>query len=102
VDNIFSQPHTTSVRAYGFAEPGSHKEDREYLADTSEMTRVNLNDIDCVRLKELLKHDAIVCVFAGGNADAVQFELAPDTGMFEDAVDCVSFCVIIGSGKKKR
>ena len=73
--------------AYRLSELGSHKEHREDLADTGETTGINLNDINCVRLEELLEHHAIVCVFAGGNTDAVGFEFAPDASMSEDAVD---------------
>jgi len=75
------------MRAYRLAELGGHKQHREDLADTGETTGINLNDINCLGLEELLEHHAIMCVFASGNADAVGFEFAPDASMSEDAVD---------------
>jgi hypothetical protein len=91
MDSILAQSHTTGVRAYRLAKLGSHKEHSENLADTGETTGINLNDINCVRLEELLEHHAIMCMFASGNADAIGFEFAPDASMTENAVDPVSF-----------
>lgn len=102
VDSILAQSDTTGVRAYGLAKLGCHKEHSEYLADTSETTRINLNDIDCVRLEELLEHHAIMCVFASGNANAVRFEFASDAGMTEDTVDNVSVTTGVGRKRMRR
>ena len=87
MNGILAQSHTTGMRAYRLAKLGSHKEHREYLADTGETTGINLNDINCVRLEELLEHHAIMCVFASGNTDAVGFESASNASMSEDTVD---------------
>ena len=86
MNSILAQSHTTGVRTYRLAKLGSHKEHGEHLADASETTRVNLDDIDRVRLEELLEHHAIVRVFACSDADAIRFEFAPDAGMTEDTV----------------
>ena len=91
MDSILAQSHTTGMRAYRLAKFGGHKEHREDLANTGETTGINLNDINCVRLEELLEHHAIMRVFASGNADAIGFEFAPDASMTENAVDDVSF-----------
>ena len=69
-----TDPHhrRAGIRAFG------HKEHSEHLIDTSEMTCVNLNNIDCIRLVELFEYYPIVCVFASGNANAARFEFAPN------------------------
>ena len=73
------------------AKLGSHKEHGEYFAETSETTRIEPNDRDCVRLEDPLKHYASMCVFASGNTDADGFEFTPDAGMTKGAVERVSF-----------
>jgi len=93
MDSILAQSHTTGMRAYRLAELGSHQQHRENLTNTGETTGINLNDINCVRLEELLEHHAIMCVFASRNADAIGFEFAADTSMTENAVDPVSFAL---------
>jgi len=93
MDSILAQSHTTGVRAYRLAELGSHKEHCENLTNACETTGINLNDINCVRLEELLEHHAIMCVFASSNANAIGFEFAADAGMTENAVEPVSFAL---------
>jgi hypothetical protein len=86
VNDILAQSNTTGVRAHGLAKLGGHEEHRKYLADTGETTRIHLNNIDCVRLEELLEYHAVMRVLASGNADAVRFKFTPDAGMTEDTI----------------
>ena len=49
----------------------SHEKDAEDFANTSKSTRVNLTDIDGLRLQKLFEHHAIVRVFSSSHTDAV-------------------------------
>ena len=84
---MLAQSHTTSMRAYGLTKLGGHKEHCEYLADTGESTGINLDNIDCVRLEELLEHHPIMRVFPGGDANTVGCQFPSDAGMAKDTVD---------------
>ena len=64
------------------------------------MTCVNRNDIDCISLVGLFEYHPVVCVFAGGNANAVRFEFVPNAGMTDDTGDYVS--VMWCNGRKKK
>ena len=45
----------------------------------------------CIGQEKVLGHHAIMCVLAGGNADAVGFKFAPVASITEDTVDTTSF-----------
>ena len=85
MNNILAQSNAISVRL------AKHKEHGEYFADTGERTRIDLNDRDCVRLEDPLKHYASMCVFTCGNTDTDGFEFTPDAGMTKGAVERMSF-----------
>ena len=63
-----AQSHAARVRTDGDAELGRHEEHGNDLVHAAEPARVDLADGDRLGLQELLEHDPVVDVLAGGDA----------------------------------
>src|SRR5271163_2496085 len=81
---ILAQADTTGVRADRDAELCSHQHDGEIFVDAGDSAAIDLADIDGSGLEELLEHDAVVTVFAGG--DTCRCRLAANAGVTKDVV----------------
>ena len=80
----FAQPDAARVRADGDAELGGEQQDGEVLVDAADPGRVDLEDVEGAGLEELLEHDAVLDVFAGGDLDGG--DGGADRGVAEDVV----------------
>ena len=87
--HIFAETDATRMRADGYAEFDGHQHDGEVFMDASYATAVDLADVDGLGLHELLEEDAILAVFAGGDAHAGNF--AADAGVAEHVVGAGGF-----------
>jgi hypothetical protein len=81
--DVLAEADAAGVGADGYAELGGHEEDGEVFVDAGDATGVDLADVDGAGLEELLEHDGVMAVFAGGDADT---GLAADAGVAEDVV----------------
>src|SRR5258707_15122476 len=81
---ILAQADATGVRADRDAELCGHQHDGEIFVDAGDSAAIDLADIDGSGLEELLEHDTVVTVFAGG--DTCGCRLAANTGVTEDVV----------------
>jgi hypothetical protein len=82
--NVFAEANAAGVGADCHVEFGGKEEDGEVLVDAGYAAAVELEDVDGLGLEELLEHDAIVAMLAGGDADLRN--LAADAGVTEDIV----------------
>ena len=64
-----AEPDPAGVRADRHAELRREQEDGDHLVDAAQAAAVDLAEADRLRLEELLEHDAVVHVLAGGHAD---------------------------------
>ena len=79
-----AQADATGVRADGHPELGGQQQDRDDLVDATEPARVDLADAEGPGRQELLEHDPVVDVLAGGDPDGRH---GPgDRGVTEDVV----------------
>lgn len=88
VDDILAQADAARVWAHGDAELGRHEEHREDFRHAGETARVDLYNVDCFGLQQLLEDHAVVCVLARRDANPVGLERLTDRGMPEDVVRC--------------
>lgn len=65
---------------------GRHQHNSHDLVEPAETTSVDLDVIERLGLQELLEHDAVLAVFAGGDLDVVFLEGGADGGVAEDVV----------------
>lgn len=63
-----------------------HEQHGHDFVDAAEPAGVDLAVVDRARLEELLEHDAVLAVLAGGDADAVRLEGLSDGRVAEDVV----------------
>ncbi len=82
--DVLAETDAASVGADGDIEFGGEQDDGEVLVDAGYAAAVELEDVDGLGLEELLEHDAVVAVLAGGDADLGDF--AADAGVAEDVV----------------
>jgi hypothetical protein len=80
----FAEADAAGVRAHGYAELRRQQEDRDVLVDPGHAGRVDLEDLEGVRLQELLEHDAVGHVLAGRDRD--RGDAARDGRVAEDVV----------------
>src|SRR5258708_6643636 len=76
-----AQADSARVRADRDAELGGQQQDRDGLVDAPDPDRVELQDIDRLRLQELLAHHPVVHVLAGSDPDRRH---APPAGCVPD------------------
>ena len=78
-----AQADAARVRAHGHAELVGEQEDRHVLVDAGDAGRVDLQDLQRLRLEELLEHDAVGHVLAGRDRHR---DAAGDRGVTEHVV----------------
>ena len=64
-----AQAHAARVRTHRHPEPRRQQQDRHDLVDAAEPAGVDLADADGAGLEQLLEHDPVVDVLAGGDPD---------------------------------
>ncbi len=84
-----AQAHAPGVRADGDAELRGEQQMGDVLVDAADAGRVDLEDLHGSGLEELLDHDAVVHVFAGGHRDGG--DGAGDGGVAQDVVGAGGF-----------
>src|SRR5919197_795276 len=67
--DVFAQADAAGMRANRHAELRGEEEDRQHLVHTTDATRVDLADVDRLRLEELFEHHPVLDVFARGDGD---------------------------------
>ena len=67
--DMFAESDTAGVRADRHAALGGHEEYGENLVDAAEPTTVDLNELDCFGLQELLEQHAVLAALPGGHPD---------------------------------
>ena len=67
--DVFAEAYAAGVRADWLVELGGEQKDGEVFVDASNAATIELNDVDSVRLKKLLEHDAVLAVLSCGDAD---------------------------------
>src|SRR5579871_3809913 len=82
--HVLAQADAAGVRADRNAELCGHQHDGEVFVDAGDSAAIDLADIDSSGLKELLEHDTVVTVFAGGDSCGRGF--AANAGVTEDIV----------------
>ena len=82
--DVLAEADAAGVRADGDVELCGEEDDGEILIDAGYTAGVELEDVDGLGLEELLEHDAVVAVLAGGDADRGDF--AANAGVAEDVV----------------
>ncbi len=82
--DVLAEADAAGVGADGNVEFCSHEKDGEVFVDAGDAAAVDLADVDGAGLEQLLEHDGVVAVFAGGNAGGSGF--AADAGVAEDVV----------------
>ncbi len=82
--HVLAEAHAAGVRADRNAEFRGQQDDGEVLVHAGQAAAVDLANVHRLSLHELLKHDAILAVLAGGDADAGHF--AADARVAEDVV----------------
>lgn len=80
------KPHPSRMRAHRHSELGRHQQDRQYLIDPGEPTRVDLTDVDGLGLEELFEYHAVVRVLSCCDTNADVLEPAADRGVTEDVI----------------
>ena len=55
----------------------SHQQHGQYLADASQATRINLNNVDSLCLEELLEDHSIVSMFSCSDSNSMWFKSLP-------------------------
>src|ERR1700748_3873249 len=82
--HILAEAHATGMRTYWNVELRRHQNYNEILTHPRQTAAVNLTNINCIRLQQLLEHHAIVAVFSSCNTHLRN--LTPDAGMTENVV----------------
>ena len=67
--DVLAEADAAGVGADGDAEFCGEEDDGEVFVDAGDAAAVDLADVDGLGLEELLEHDAVVAVLAGGDAD---------------------------------
>ena len=83
-----AQSDAARVRAHRHAELGGEQQDRQVLVDARHARGVDLHEVDRAGLEQLLEHDAVGDVFAGGDLDRLA---GPYGGVAEDVVGAGRF-----------
>lgn len=81
---VLGQTDTTAVGHDGDVVFGGHEQHGDDFVYTAQTAGVDLADVDCAGLEELLEHDAVLAHLAGGDADAVGLEGFADGLVAED------------------
>lgn len=61
--HILAQSYATGVRADWYTEFGRHEQNREDLIDTSQSTRVDLTNVNSIKLQQLLEDHLSYALF---------------------------------------
>ena len=87
--DVLAEADAAGVRADGDVELCGEEDDSQILVDAGYAAAVELKDIDGLGLEELLEHDAVVAVLAGGDANRRDF--AANAGVAENVVGAGGF-----------
>ena len=82
--DVLAQADSSGVGADRHTELRGEQQDGEVLVHSADTTAIDLADVDCAGLHELLEHNAVVAVLAGSDADGG--DLAANAGVAEDVV----------------
>jgi hypothetical protein len=87
--DVLAEADAAGVGADGDVEFCSHEKDGEVFVNAGDAATIDLADVDGAGLEQLLEHDGVVAVFAGGDAGGGGF--ATDAGVAEDVVGAGGF-----------
>ena len=82
--HVFAQAHAPGVRTDRFTELRGHEHDGKIFVQASHSCCVNLNDVDCIRLEELLEDNPVLTALAGRNLDGA--DSLPNLSMSQNVV----------------
>ena len=71
---VLGETHAAAVGHDGDVEFCGHEEHGDDLVYAAQPACIDLADVDCAGLEELLEHDAVLAHFAGCDADVVGFQ----------------------------
>ena len=75
-----------AYRVQRLVELCSHQHDGHDLVQSAQTTSIRLDVVQRLRLQELLEHDTILAMLAGGDFDVVLAQGSADSGVAEDVV----------------
>src|SRR5262245_39701039 len=87
--DIFAEADTAGMGANGDAEFGGQEHNGQDFVDPTEAAAINLAEADGFGLHQLLKHNTVLAMFAGSNADGGNG--AGNAGVAEDVVGAGRF-----------
>src|SRR5207249_3016072 len=69
--SVFTQTHSSSVRADGKAKLGGHQQDCQYFVDAAQPAAIDLTELDSFSLHQLFENHTILAMFTRCDADGL-------------------------------